>query len=101
MDVQMRNGLPSSHAIVDTNIETGRLKLCNCGRPGSVKQRHQCRPLNSGCFKKRGQMPSWDHKTMAAGDGESVAYPNGILVLTEDTARRQVTKDAVHRPSQA
>ena len=65
VDVQVRNGLPGSRPVVDSDVVALRLELSIHDCLGSVEQRQQLRTFVTLKLKERADMP--------VGDDEGVA----------------------------
>lgn len=92
MDVKVRHCLARSATVVDTDIESIRVKLTACCRLGLIQQLQQrCALLRAG-LEERPDVPFRDNQAVPWRHGKTVADPECMSVLTQHTLRRQTTK---------
>jgi len=96
MYVQMRNCLAGSGAVIDANVERSRLMLMTYLCFGLVEQRQHRRTFVGTGLEKGSNVPFRNYEAMARRDWEAIVYPDGELVLVNDTVRRECAKLASH-----
>jgi hypothetical protein len=84
VDMEVRHGLPSCRAIVDSDVEAVRPEInLGCGL-GHIKHGQHSKPLFGSHLKERADVPPRDDQAVARGDWIAIANPEGTLVLASD-----------------
>lgn len=96
MYVQMRDCLSGSGAVIDANVKRSRLMLITYLRFGLVEQHQHCRAFVGTGLEKGSNVPFRNDEAVARRDWETIVYPDGELVLGNDTVRRECAKWAGH-----